>query len=73
MALFPDISNAPEYRPEASRELRRVSRQLEYERWRARELRRQAGGRRDLELKAGAAERETAKIQLMELATVRFE
>lgn len=56
MALFPNVTNAPEYRQAASRELRRICRQLDYERWRAAELRRQAGGNPTLMRKADAAE-----------------
>ena len=56
MALFPKFSTTPAYRQEAVRELRRVCRELEYERGRAQELRRMAGRDPELERKAGAAE-----------------
>ena len=62
MALFPNVTTAPAYRQEASRELRRVCRELEYERWRVAELKALAAGDRDLQRKAAAAEVRVAAL-----------
>ena len=63
MGLFPNPRSAPAYRREAFRELRRVSRELEYERWRAEELKRHSAQNADLALKAAAAEVRIAALQ----------
>jgi hypothetical protein len=63
MALFPSFTSAPGYRQEASRELRRVCRELEYERWRAEELKRHSAGNPDLALKAAGAEVRVAALR----------
>ena len=63
MALFANFTSAPGYRQEASRELRRVCQELEYERWRAEELKRQSAENPDLALKAAGAEVRAAALR----------
>ena len=63
MSLFPDLVTLPPYRLTARRELRRVGLELDFERWRARELRRIAGGDPTLALKLSAAEVRIAALR----------
>jgi hypothetical protein len=63
MALFPDLMTPAPYRLAARRELHRVRVELEYERWRADELRRAAAGHPELTLKVTAAEVRVAALR----------